>query len=139
MPAILYAHITFLCLSGLGILVADKGAFAWLTHKRDTVSKTELFVSHWVVTIGLSGLVLTGLYLFWPMRDYLLAQPLFWLKMIFVLTLVVNSFFIEYLMHTAAHTPWRALSRRERVPFIVSGALSTLSWVGALGTALILF
>lgn len=136
---VFYIHIGFLCLAGLGILIADHAAFQWLTHKRDVVGKRELFVSHWIVSLGLAGLVLSGLYLFWPMRDYLMAQPLFWLKMAFVAALIVNSFFIEYLMHTASHTPWHRLSIGERVPFIVSGGISTLSWLGAFLAALMLF
>lgn len=136
---IFYAHLGFLGLAGLGILAADHAAFQWLTHKRDVVGKRELFVSHWVVSLGLAGLVLSGLYLFWPMRDYLLNQPLFWIKMAFVAALIINSFFIEYLMHTASHTPWRELSMGERLPFIVSGGVSTLSWLGAFGAALLLF
>jgi hypothetical protein len=134
-----YIHIGFLCVAGVGILMADHAAFQWLTHKRDVVGKRELFVSHWVVSIGLTGLVLSGLYLFWPMRDYLLVQPLFWLKMAFVAALIINSFFIEYLMHMASHTPWRQLAISERVPFIVSGGISTLSWLGALLVALYTF
>lgn len=136
---VFYLHIGFLCVAGLGILMADHAAFQWLTHKRDVVSKRELWVSHWIVSIALAGLVLTGLYMFWPLRDYLLNQPLFWLKMAFVAALIVNSFFIEYLMHTAAHTPWRRLSISERVPFIISGGISTLSWVGAFLAAVTLF
>jgi hypothetical protein len=132
-------HLGSLCVAGLGILMADHAAFQWLTNKRDVVGKRELFLSHWIVTLGLIGLVLSGLYLFWPVRDYLLGQPLFWLKMSFVAALIINSFFIEYLMHTASHTPWRRLSFGERVPFIVSGAVSTLSWVGAFLVAITLF
>lgn len=136
---VFYIHIACLCVAGVGIAVADHAAFQWLTHKRDVVGKRELVFSHWTVAAGLSGLVLSGLYMFWPMRDYLLGQPLFWLKMAFVAALIVNSFFIEYLMHTASHTPWKHLSFGERVPFIVSGAISTLSWLGAFLVAITLF
>ena len=136
---VLYIHIAFLCVAGLGIAVADHAAFQWLTHKRDVVSKRELLFSHWTVATGLSGMVLSGLYMFWPLRGFLLGQPLFWLKMAFVAALIVNSFFIEYLMHTASHTPWKHLSYGERVPFIVSGAVSTLSWLGAFLSAITLF
>ncbi len=136
---VFYIHIACLCVAGLGILIADHAAFEWLTHKRDVVGKRELFASHWIVSLGLAGLVLSGLYLFWPMRDYLLLQPLFWLKMAFVAALIVNSFFIEYLMHTASHTAWRHLSIRQRAPYIISGGASTLSWLGALFVALVLF
>lgn len=136
---VFYLHIAFLCVAGVGILIADHAAFEWLTHKRDVVGKRELYVSHWAVSAGLAGLVLSGLYLFWPLRGYLLTQPLFWLKMALVAVLIVNSFFIEYLMHTATHTAWRHLSMRERLPYIVSGGISTLSWLGALVAALFLF
>jgi hypothetical protein len=136
---VFYAHIGFLCVSALGILVADHAAFQWVTHKRDVVSPRELFVSHWVVSVGLSGLILTGLYLFWPMRAFLLGNSLFWLKMAFVAALIVNSFAIDRLMHTALRTPWRALSVGERVPFIISGGISTLSWLGAFLSALLMF
>lgn len=136
---VFYLHIAFLCVAGLGILIADHAAFQWLTHKRDVVGRRELFLSHWVVSVGLAGLILSGLYLFWPMRDFLLGSPLFWLKIAFVAALTINSFVIDYLMHTASHTPWRHLSFGQRVPFIVSGAVSTLSWLGAFGVALLLF
>jgi len=132
-------HILFLCVAGLGILMADSSAFAWLRGKREVIGRETLFVSHWVVTAGLVGLILTGLVMFWPMREYLLSQPLFWLKMAFVAALVINSFFIEYLMHTAAHRSFASLSHAQKVPFIVSGGISTLSWLGAGITALLLF
>jgi hypothetical protein len=136
---VFYIHIASLCVAALGILIGDHAAWQWLMHKRDVVGKRELTVSHWTVTLGLAGLMLSGLYLFWPMRNYLLGEPLFVLKMVFVAALVINSFFIEYLMHTASHTPWRALSMGERVPFILSGAVSTLSWVGAFLVAITIF
>ncbi len=119
--------------------MADSSAFAWLRGKREVVGRETLFVAHWVVTAALAGLILTGLTLFWPMRDYLLAQPLFWVKMIFVSALVINSFFIEYLMHTAAHHSFKSLSHRQKVPLMVSGAISTVSWLGAGITAVFLF
>ena len=136
---IFYIHIGSLCVAGLGIVVADHAAFQWLTHRRDVVGRKELQFSHYTVTAGLSGLILSGLYLFWPLRADLLHQPLFLLKMSFVAALVINSFVIEYLMHTAAHTPWRHLSMGERLPFMISGAVSTISWLGAFVVALVLF
>lgn len=132
-------HILFLCIAGIGILMADSSAFSWLRGKREVIGRETLFISHWVVTAGLVGLILTGLLMFWPLRGYLLSEPLFWLKMIFVAALVINSFFIEYLMHTAAHRSFKSLSHAQKVPFIISGGISTLSWVGAGITALMLF
>lgn len=136
---VLYAHIGSLCVAGTGVMVADSSAMNWLRGKRETVSRAAIFIAHWIVTIGLAGLIVSGLFLFWPLREYLVGQPLFWLKMGFVGALVINSFFIEQLMHVAAYRPFAELSVRERVPLFVSGAVSGISWVGAFFIALMLF
>ncbi|HVM73939.1 MAG TPA: hypothetical protein VMU13_03635 [Candidatus Paceibacterota bacterium] len=136
---ILYVHIGFLCIAGIGILLADSSALAWLRGKRETVDAKALFVAHWVVTIGLSGLILTGLYLFWPMRSYLLGQPLFWLKMGFVVALVINSFVIEALMNVAQVRPFNALTTAQKFPLMLSGAVSVICWAGAFLVAITLF
>src|SRR5581483_848959 len=133
---VFYLHTSSLCLAGLGVLMADKDAFAWLMHKRDHIHRAQVVRAHWVVSAGLAGLVLTGLYMFWPMRGSLLTAPLFWIKMAFVGALIINSFFIEVLMHTPTHKRWRDLPPWERVPFIISGAVSTVSWIGAFCAAL---
>jgi hypothetical protein len=132
-------HILSLCVAGVGILVADKSAFAWLRGKKQTISTQVIFISHWVVTGGLAGLILSGLVLFWPRRDYLVMEPFFWTKMAFVAALVINSFVIEYLMHHAAARSFASLSKRERIPFYISGAVSTISWIGAALIGLLFF
>ena len=132
-------HVGSLFVAGVGILLADSSAVAWLRGKREVIGRETLFIAHWVVTTGLIGLILTGLALFWPLRDFLLTQPLFWLKMGFVVALVINSFFIEYLMQTAAHHSFASLTYGQKLPFFISGGISTLSWIGAGITALILF
>lgn len=132
-------HIGSLCVAGIGILLADYSALGWLRGKRETVPRETAVLAHWVVTAGLAGLVLSGLILFWPERAYLMGEPLFWVKMGFVAALVVNSFFIEYLMHTASHRSFASLTHSEKVPFLASGFVSTMSWLGAGITALVLF
>lgn len=136
---VFYIHLTSLTTAVCGILLADKEAIQWLRGSRETVSERVAFIAHWVVSIGLSGLVLSGLTMFWPIRDYLLTQPLFLLKMSFVLALLVNSFFIDYLMLMALRRSYASLEFREKLPLMLSGAISTLAWVGAASCALILF
>lgn len=134
-----FLHISFLCLAGIGILIADHSAISWLRGKTPVIGKRALFTAHWVVTTGLLGLVYTGLFLFWPMREYLLAQPLFLLKLVLVGALLLNSLAIEWLMHVAAYRPFASLSLRQKAPLFLSGAISTLSWAGALTLGLYLF
>jgi hypothetical protein len=136
---ILYVHIGFLCVAGLGILLADYSAVAWLRGKRETIDEKAASAAHWIVSIGLSGIICSGLFLFWPLRFYVIGEPLFWVKMGFVLALAFNSFVIEKLMPTATHTPFRSLSRRQQLPFLISGAVSTVSWIGAFLIAITIF
>jgi hypothetical protein len=136
---IIFLHVSFLCLAGVGVLIADHSALAWIRGKRQMIGKTALFIAHWIVTTVLLGLIYTGLLLFWPLRDYLLTQPFFLLKLVFVAALLINSMVIERLMLVAAYRPYSSLSTNQKVPLFVSGAVSTASWAGALFTALFLF
>lgn len=136
---LLLFHLAFLVVAVVGIVVADASAMNWMRGTIDTVSRRALFNAHWVVTAGLSGLTLTGLYMFWPMREFLLRQPYFLLKMAFVAALLVNSFFIEALMHTAKEYSFSSLSPSKKWALFISGTISTFSWAGAAFTAWILF
>jgi len=132
-------HIASLALAAVGIVVADHSALNWMLGRVDRAHRAAVFSAHWFVSIGLAGLVLSGLALFWPMRQYLLGEPLFWLKMFFVGCLLINSFFVEMLMHRAVKYPFRELPFSQKVPLFISGGVSTLCWLGAGFTALALF
>lgn len=132
-------HLCSLALAGLGVLYADHIAFDWWRGKTQTMTHRSLAIVHWTVTLGLVGLVSTGLLMFWPERMYLLEQPLFILKMCFVVALILNSFVIEHLMHVAARFPYTALTRGQKTPLFVSGAVSIVCWLGAALVALVLF
>ncbi len=132
-------HLGFLALAGIGILLADHSALQWMQGGIDATHRKKVFRLHWIVTVGLSGLILSGLYLFWPLRDYLLFQPLFWLKMFSVATLLINSFFVEWLMHVAVERSYSSLTFRERLPLFISGGISTFCWFGTVAVAILLF
>ncbi len=88
---------------------------------------------------ALSLMILSGIALFWPAREYLVTQSSFFLKMIFVGFLIINSFVIDTLMTTATHTPFRELSTAKKRFLLLSGGASFLCWVGAGITAFFLF
>lgn len=127
---LVYLHLLFLAVAVAGIILADRSGLAWMRGKTEIVSKRALFTAHWIVTTGLLGLVYTGLFLFWPMRAYLLTQPLFLLKLALVGALLINAMVIDWLMHVAAHRPYASLSNRQKMPLIISGAVSGLGWLG---------
>ena len=136
---IFYIHIASLCFAGLGIFYADHLALDWLRGKKGTLRQRHLLRAHHWVSFALFFLIGSGLFLFWPSRDYLLAQPAFWIKMSFISALIINSFVIERLMHTATSRPFSTLSFKEKAPLFLSGAVSMTCWVGAATTAFFLF
>jgi hypothetical protein len=135
----LWAHLGFLAVALYGIIDADSQAFAWMRGKTPTIAEHHLKRTHWVVTIGLAGLILTGLYLYWPMRAYLYGQAYFITKMVFVLALLVNSFFIERLMPLASQFEHKNLPAWQKRILTLSGGVSTLSWLGAVLLAILQF
>jgi hypothetical protein len=122
-----------------GIIDADSQAMSWMRGKIPTIPLSSLLRTHWVVTIGLAGLILTGLYLYWPMRAYLYGQAYFITKMVFVLALLANSFFIEKLMPLASQFEHKNLSTGQKRILTLSGGVSTLSWLGAAVMAILQF
>ena len=136
---VLYIHIASLCVAAAGMFYADSQAFGWLIGKKDLLLHTHLKRAHDIVGFALVGLITTGLALFWPMREYLVEQPMFWAKMGFVLALVVNAFAIERLMHVPTRSPFHSLRKKEKLSLMISGAVSAVSWLGAAGLALLLF
>lgn len=136
---LLYVHLGALALAALGVLYADHLGFQWLMGKREMLEKKDLLRGHYIVAAALITLILSGVYMFWPMRAYLLHQPLFLLKMFFVAALVINSFVIGAIMNVTTQRSFASLTFKEKVPFLLSGAVSTGSWVSAGILALLLF
>lgn len=59
--------------------------------------------------------------------------------MAFVLALCINGYVIGSHMYIAAERPYASLSANEKIPLYVSGAVSSIGWVGTVIFALILF
>ena len=135
----LYTHITSLCLAVCGIVFADHLGFAWVRGKKQTLESRTLIRTHWFVGIGLGLMVGSGSVLFWNSKDYLLTDPAFYIKMSFVLALIINSFIIEKFMQVATVASYATLTPAQKKPLIISGGMSTVSWLGAGITAFFLF
>ena len=136
---IFFFHISFLCVAGCGILVADKLGLSWFRGKVRTLRAKKLRLLHEVMGGALAGLIATGLLLFWPSRAYLVTQPTFYIKMVFVAALVINSFIIDRLMHDATRMPFAQLSRGRKRALMLSAGISGLCWAGAATIAFFLF
>jgi len=129
---ILPIHLILLALTAICIVFADVYALTWVLGKKQFLNEKLVIRLHYYVNIGLTGMIATGILLFWPMREYLTSQSAsFFPKMIFVLALVINSFVIEKHMCVATTKKFINVSTKEKSILFISGITSFISWVGA--------
>ena len=114
------------------ILYTDHLGAHWILKKDVTLPVKRLRILHYTVLAGLLVMIGSGLTLFSTVSGYLLTVPAFYVKIFFVTTLVINSFFIGTLLHIAVTKPFNDTSLRERVLLTLSGSASTLGWIGAI-------
>lgn len=110
-----------------------------MSGKTGTLEESKVMKYHHRILAGLILMIITGTLLFWPAKDYLLTRPQFWVKMAFVLGLIINSFVIGSLSKIALTRTFASLSTKEKLPMLISGSVSTLCWLGAFVGAFFLF
>ncbi len=124
-------HVFVLFLSALIIVYSDYEGFSYFRGKKKTLSLVFLTWSHRLVWTGLIVMIVTGVLLVIPSWEYRLGQPAFYVKMGFVLVLVVNAFAIGTLSKVAGKTPFAQLLPEQKKTLLLSGFLSSVCWVGA--------
>jgi hypothetical protein len=134
----LMLHLLTLSFVAWTVFRADHMGFDWMRGKIDVLDAVKVHVLHRNTWIGLCGMILTGFLMFWPMREYLLIRPQFYTKMAFVITLILNGFVIGYLQKVALVKAYAELTTKEKLPLMISGAISTIGWLGAATTAFFL-
>lgn len=122
-------HFIVLGFTAWNVVLADHMGFTWIQGKAKTLNANNVKKYHYRVWTGLGLMILTGFFLFWPLREFLLTRTQFYVKMAFVTTLFINSFIIGYLKETAITKTYASLSLKEKLPFFISGALSTACWI----------
>jgi hypothetical protein len=130
-------HISILVLTGAVILYSDHQALLYLTGKKRLLEKKLMERLHLGVWAGLLGMIGTGLTMALPDIEYYLSLPGFLVKLGFVALLTVNAFFLGALMHVAFEKPFAELSFSQKLQLFLSGAASSIGWIGAATTALI--
>lgn len=124
-------HLISLSYVAWNIIHADHMGFNWIRGTVQILNENKVTKYHKGLWAGLALMITTGLFLFWPLREFLLARPLFYVKMAFVITLIGNGLVIGILQKTATSKTFASLSLKEKLPLFISGAVSTLSWIGA--------
>lgn len=131
-------HLLALAFVAFYVFQADHLGFNWIRGKVSMLDKATVEKYHKRTWIGLMLMILTGLVLFWPTREYLFTRPQFFIKMGFVLALFINSFVIGILSKTSTTKTYASLTFSQKLPLIISGGVSTISWLGATGMAFFL-
>jgi hypothetical protein len=128
---ILPVHLLVLTFIGITIIRADTMAFAWMRGITPHLNDVKVKKLHRHMWIGLTLMIITGIAMFFPMREYLLHRVQFFAKMTFVLILVVNGLVIGHLQKKTFNRTYKELTLREKLPLMISGAVSVLAWLGA--------
>lgn len=129
---LLPVHVGILLFIFWNIFKADHSAFSWMRGKLAILDANKMMKFHHNIFYGLIGMTITGIGLYIPLREKLSASPAFKFKMAFVIVLFINSFVIYKFMPVASNKKYSELTTKEKLPLILSGAISTLSWIGAL-------
>lgn len=94
-----------------------------------TLEVSEAKKYYYRISTLLGLMIITGFSLFWPLREFLLTRPQFYLKMSFVIALIINSIVISYLQKIATTRSFASLTLKEKLPLFISGAFSTVCWI----------
>ena len=132
-------HVGILLITAWNIFKADHLGFKWIRGSILKLKEEEVMKYHERVFFGLILMVITGFLLFAPKGVRLLASNAFYIKMIFVGALLLNSFAINRLSKISIKNTFAELSFKQKLPLIISGGVSTISWLGAFIAAFFLF
>lgn len=129
---IVIVHVAILILTALIILRSDHLGYNWIRGQKKTLDKKVISQLHMYVWIGLALMIATGATLAYPLREYLLTNPRFYVKMWYVGMLVINGVAIGALSQIATTVEYRNVPKKQKITFLAVGAISTICWLGAI-------
>lgn len=133
----LHGFIFFL--TAIVILYSDHRGFNYFRGKEKTLPENFLKMSHRLVWTGLVLMITTGIFLVIPAWEYRLSEPVFYVKMGFVLVLLMNAVAIGKLSKKASHFEFALLTSEEKKTLLVSGGLSAIGWICAASIGVFFF
>lgn len=131
-PYILIVHISTVFVILALIACADYYAFIWVRGVIKTLNYSRISLLHKLVWCCLIIMMASGGLLFYPYRDFLITLLTFKVKMAFVLTLVINSFYIGHTLSLACEKQFVDLSQSQKLKLGISGFVSGACWIGAI-------
>ena len=126
---VLNVHIVSMICTIAIVLIADTMGFLWWRGRIAILPAMAMNIFHWMVFTGLTVSIITGALMASTGLSYLFSQPAFVIKLGFVLTLLINSFFIHRHLTLATTQSYKDLPDKTKRTLILSGVISTTSWV----------
>ncbi len=123
-------HLLVLALTAVVIVFADHEGWQYVRGKKAVLSTARVQWLHRAVWVGLLGMIMTGIGLTTEEPE-VFEEPMFYVKMVMVLALIINGVAISFLSKVATTTPFASLTTKQRVPLFISGAVSVGCWIGA--------
>lgn len=128
-------HLLALTYAVWNIVHADHMGIKWILGKVETLDAKKVAHYHKGTWLGLILAIVTGTIVFITTKETILYTQ-FYLKMEFVAALIINSFVIGKLSKIPTVKSFKSLTKKEKKMLFISGAISTISWLGAAITAL---
>jgi len=132
---ILFIHIAAFISNISMVVLADALGLWWMLGKLSRLPEKIMIRLHHLIWLGLAASIISGAYLFWPAREYLLTVHSFYIKVALIVVLLINSFFISKHLQLALSTTFAELSAPERTKFLFSGFVSLSAWIGVVVAA----
>lgn len=117
------------------VIVSDIHAHLWMRGKKIEFERMKTL--HILVWFGIASMIITGGSMYMQYKEYLLTDTAFIVKMFFVATLIINGIVISKFLHYVKR-PYSDLTKKEKIPLIVSGMVSSAAWVGAIVSGLLI-
>lgn len=127
---VLSIHISAFIVTIFFVVISDLHALCWVLGFFKKLPKLRMQVFHGIVSAGLTVSILSGFFLFWPERAYLLTDTAFQVKLLLVVLLVLNAWVIHKHMQIAFVNRFRATDLQTKIFLITSGLVSTGGWIG---------
>ena len=132
---VLNVHIAAFFFSIACVIIADLSGLLWMLRKWSVLPATFIYTLHYLISIGIISALVTGALLSWSTIQFLLTQTSFWIKLSFILALCINAFVIHKHMKLATTRTYPDVTKSERKILFISGAISTISWIGVFVSA----
>lgn len=131
-------HIAFIIGTLLLVLYTDEQALMWMLGKKRVLNEKSVRLLHHAIATGLALLLITGGLLYSSAAISYLSNPTFIAKMVAIAALIINTYFIGKFSPLATMHSFKELTRSQRLPLFISGAVSVVGWVGAVVSGLLL-